>query len=86
MHFIGLRAASIALVLLATANPARAGERDQLNACKALVEHTTKSTTESREAGTAADAAKLQQCRQMIKEWSLRDSRMSVDENGRPLK
>jgi hypothetical protein len=30
--------------------------------------------------------AELQKCRQIIKEWTLRDSRMSVDENGRPLR
>jgi hypothetical protein len=36
--------------------------------------------------GAAPDDAELQKCRQIIKEWTLRDSRMSVDENGRPLK
>jgi hypothetical protein len=80
----GLRAASIALVLLASAALARAGERDRLNACKELVDRA------AREAGaapaTVTDDAKLQQCRQIIKEWTLRDSRMSVDENGRPLR
>jgi len=29
---------------------------------------------------------KLQRCRQIIKEWTLRDSRMSIDENGQPMK
>jgi hypothetical protein len=85
MLFAVLRAASIALVLLATAALARAGERDRLNACKELVDR-----AQAREAGaapaTAADDAKLQQCRQIIKEWTLRDSRMSVDENGSPLR
>jgi len=28
--------------------------------------------------------SELQRCRQIIREWTLRDSRMSVDENGRP--
>jgi hypothetical protein len=28
----------------------------------------------------------LTRCRQIIKEWTLRDSRMSVDEHGRPLR
>jgi hypothetical protein len=86
MFFAVLRAASIALTLLATTAFARAGERDRLNACKELVDR----AEQSREAGaapaTAADDAKLQQCRQIIKEWTLRDSRMSVDENGRPLR
>jgi hypothetical protein len=82
MFFAVLRAASIALTLLATTAFARAGERDRLNACKELVDR----AEQSREAGAAADDAKLQQCRQIIKEWTLRDSRMSVDENGRPLR
>ena len=82
MFFAVLRAASIALMLLATSAFARAGERDRLNACKELVDR----AEQSREAGAAADDAKLQQCRQIIKEWTLRDSRMSVDENGRPLR
>ena len=34
----------------------------------------------------AAPNAELQKCRQIIKEWTLRDSRMSIDENGRPMK
>ena len=82
MFFAVLRAASIALTLLATSAFARAGERDRLNACKELVDR----AEQSREAGAAADDAKLQQCRQIIKEWTLRDSRMSVDENGRPMR
>ena len=32
------------------------------------------------------DDAELQKCRQIVKEWTLRDSRMSVDEKGRPLR
>jgi hypothetical protein len=30
--------------------------------------------------------AELQRCRQIIREWTLRDSRRSVDEQGRPLR
>ena len=63
MFFAVLRAASIALTLLATTAFARAGERDRLNACKELVDR----AEQSREAGAAADDAKLQQCRQIIK-------------------
>jgi hypothetical protein len=43
MLFAVLRAASIALVLLATAALARAGERDRLNACKELVDRAGRS-------------------------------------------
>jgi hypothetical protein len=78
-----LRTAPIALALLTTAALARPGERDQLNACKAMVDR----AAQPQAAGTpAADDAELQRCRQIIKEWILRDSRMSVDENGQPLK
>ena len=86
MLFAVLRAASIALVLLATAALARAGERDRLNACKELVDRAAQERRAEAAPATAADDAKLQQCRQIIKEWTLRDSRMSVDENGRPLR
>jgi hypothetical protein len=81
-----LRAASIALVLLATGTLADAGERDRLNACKELVDRAAQARETSASPATAADDTKLQQCRQIIKEWTLRDSRMSVDENGRPLR
>jgi hypothetical protein len=40
-------------------------------------------------AGTVAagpDEAALARCRQIIKDWTLRESRMSVDEQGRPLR
>ena len=58
---------------------AQAGERDQLNACKAMV-------AQAQHPGTAQDDAALARCRQIIKEWAWRDARMSVDENGRPLR
>jgi len=41
---------------------------------------------QTQQAGTAQDDPALVRCRQIIKEWTLRDSRRSVDENGRPLK
>jgi hypothetical protein len=86
MRFVVRRAASIALVLLAAAALAHAGERDRLNACKELVDRAAQARIAGTAPAAAADDAKLQQCRQIIKEWTLRDSRMSVDENGRPLR
>ncbi|HZR90159.1 MAG TPA: hypothetical protein VFB02_25455 [Bradyrhizobium sp.] len=63
------------LAWLAVASSAQAADdRTLLNHCKALV------------AQASAASAELQHCRQVIKEWTLRDSRMSVDENGRPLR
>jgi hypothetical protein len=75
-------AASIAVTLLASAGHAAPGERDRLNACKAMIER----SAQARPSGAALDEAELKKCRQIVKEWTLRDSRMSVDENGRPLR
>lgn len=70
---------------LAAISPVRAGERDQLNACQALVDRLAPS--QNPDAGiTGRDETELQRCRQMIREWTLRDSRRSVDEQGRPLR
>ena len=64
--------------LAAAATGAQAADdRSLLNHCKALVAQAQASAT---------DNAEVQQCRQVIREWTLRDSRMSVDEDGRPLR
>jgi hypothetical protein len=68
------------VALLAASLPAQAGERDQLNACQALVGRTAQSRKPE------PDTPEITRCRQIIKEWTLRDSRMSVDEQGRPLR
>jgi len=82
-----LRAGLIAISLAAAiASPARADERAQLNACKALVDRAAQSQPTNAEPTNAKpDEAELQRCRQIIREWTLRDARMSVDENGKPL-
>jgi hypothetical protein len=72
----------MAAALLASAAHAVPGERDRLNACKTMVEHAGPAPA----AGASPEAADLQKCRQIIKEWTLRDSRMSVDENGKPMR
>ena len=77
-----LLVALMAAALLTSAAQAVPGERDRLNACKTMVEHAGPAPA----AGTSPEAADVQKCRQMIKEWTLRDSRMSVDENGKPMK
>ncbi len=61
--------------LVAAGSAHAADERTLLNHCKALVAQ-----------ASAPDSAEVQHCRQVIKEWTLRDSRMSVDEDGRPLR
>jgi hypothetical protein len=84
MRLASIPVATSAILLLAIAAVAAPSERDRLNACQALVDRATR----LQPAGTAntADEAGLQECRQIIKEWTLRDSRMSVDEHGRPLR
>jgi hypothetical protein len=72
----------LAVALAAAAAVARTGERDQLNACKTMVERAGPAPA----AGATPETVELQKCRQIIKEWILRDSRMSVDENGQPMK
>jgi hypothetical protein len=73
---VALCAAALELLM---ASAAYAGERDQLNACKARI-------AQSQRAPAMEDNPELAKCRQIIKEWTLRDSRRSVDEDGRPLR
>jgi hypothetical protein len=75
-------AALMTAALLASVAHAVPGERDRLNACKAMVDRAGPAPA----AGAVAETAELQKCRQIIKEWTLRDSRMSVDENGQPMR
>jgi hypothetical protein len=74
--------ALIAAALLASAAHAIPGERVRLNACKLMVERAEAAPA----ASATPESADLQKCRQIIKEWTLRDSRMSVDENGKRMK
>jgi hypothetical protein len=81
-----LAVAPIALASIASAVNASPGERDQLNACQALVDRAAHPRRANTEPAAAPDDAELARCRQIIREWTLRDSRMSVDEQGRPLR
>ncbi len=82
MPLIPLFAGPIIAALIATvALPAEAGERDQLNTCKTKIDRAAQT-----QAAGATDNADLARCRQIIREWTLRDARMSVDENGQHLK
>jgi hypothetical protein len=82
---IVLRTVPVAAILIASTAHASPGERDKLNACHAMVDR----VAQARRANTVPEAvsdAELARCRQIIREWTLRDSRMSVDEQGRPLR
>jgi hypothetical protein len=74
-----MRLALIITALLAIAQPARAEDRSVLLNCKAMVERASKDAN-------AASEAELTRCRQVIREWALRDARTTVDEEGRPLR
>jgi hypothetical protein len=76
-----LAARIIVATLTAIGLPAHADERAQLNACQALVD---RAAQDARPA--SIEQAELQRCRQIIREWTLRDARRSVDEQGRPLR
>jgi hypothetical protein len=74
-----IRSALVLAALVAFTLSARAEDRSVLLNCKAMVERA------SRDAN-AANEADLARCRQIIREWALRDARTTVDENGRPLR
>jgi hypothetical protein len=84
--FVSRRLAARIMVasLAAISLPARADDRSQLNACQALIDRAAPSAQDAGAAGTSQDDAELRRCQQIIREWTLRDSRMSVDEHGRP--
>jgi hypothetical protein len=75
----------IALVV-AMSSPARADNRAALNACQALIDRAAQSAQATAAAGVKTDDAELQRCQQIIREWAMRDARMSVDEHGQPLR
>ena len=74
-----IRSAIVIAALVATTALARAEDRSVLVNCKAMVERASK------DANTASEA-ELTRCRQVIREWALRDARTTVDEEGKPLR
>ena len=78
-------AGMVVLSLAATTLPARAEGRAEFVTCQAMVERAAPSA-QTATAGLQPDDAALARCRQIIRDWTLRESRMSVDENGRPLR
>ena len=80
-----LATALAAIGLSAMTLQARAENRSQLVACQAMVDRAAQAAKDD---GTIArpDNAELTRCRQIVREWMLRDARMSVDERGQPLR
>ena len=80
-------AAAITLASLSLLSlPARAQGRAELITCQAMVDRAAQAAPNAGAASTPQDDAALQRCRQIIRDWTLRESRMSVDENGWPLR
>lgn len=74
-----IRPAIVIAAFVASMLTARAEDRSVLSNCKAMVERAEK-------AASSASEAELTRCRQIIREWALRDARTTVDEQGRPLR
>jgi hypothetical protein len=77
-----LAAAVLAALFAGRAIPAHAEGRAEFVSCQAMVERAAQAAP----AATRPDDAALARCRQIIRDWTLRESRMSVDENGKPLR
>jgi hypothetical protein len=67
--------------LYALSSPALAEPRDVLRDCQALLARAAQAAPADKPGD--ADIAR---CRQVVRDWTLRDSRMLVDEQGRPLR
>jgi hypothetical protein len=72
--------------LAAISLPAHADPRAVLNTCQAMVDRAMQSAQTAGTPGNRQDDAELRRCQQVIRDWTLRESRMSVDEHGRPLR
>ena len=81
-----LAARIIVASLAAISLSARADDRTLLDACQALVDRASQSAQDAGAANNRQDDAELRRCQQIIREWALRDARMTVDEHGRPLR
>lgn len=76
-----MRLAFLLVFTLIVAQPAQADPRDVLRNCQALLDRATQSSGADKP--TEADVAR---CRQVVRDWTLRESRMLVDEQGKPLR
>ena len=85
MFFAARLAAAIMVASLSLMSlPARADGRAELDSCKAMID---RAAQPAQDTGAAKpDDAALARCRQIVRDWTLRESRMTVDEQGRPLR
>jgi hypothetical protein len=75
---------AVAALVIAIASSAHADPREVLRVCQAVVKRADQSVQDALVA--KPDEAEVTRCRQVIRDWTLRESRMSVDEEGRPLR
>jgi hypothetical protein len=86
MVFSAKRAAGIVVASLGLiSRPVHADGRAEFVTCQAMVDRAAQSVRPGA-ADAPQDDAALARCRQIIRDWTLRESRMSVDEHGRPLR
>lgn len=81
-----MRAIGVVAVLAALPAIVRADDRSALTACKAVMDRAAQAAQDKSSAAGVKDDAEIARCRIVIREWTLRDSRMLVDEQGRPLR
>jgi hypothetical protein len=77
--------AAAAVAVTAMTSQAPAEDRSQLIACQALIARAAQSAAAVGTKAPDADS-EIVRCRQIVREWTLRDARMSVDEKGRPIR
>jgi hypothetical protein len=80
-----LAAGILVVALAAISQPARADGRAELITCQAMIDRAAQAA-KAGDASPSPDDAPLQRCRQIVRDWTLRESRMTVDEQGRPLR
>jgi hypothetical protein len=76
-----LPALLLASLFVALTSSAHADPREVLRNCQVLLDRAAQSSATDRP--READIAR---CRQVVRDWTLRDSRMLVDEDGKPLR
>jgi len=75
---------AVVVLLAVSSSPSHADDRSALTTCQALMVRAAQSSQRKDAAAPAKVDAEIERCRIVIREWTLRDSRMLVDENGRP--
>jgi hypothetical protein len=75
-----LPALLLASLFVAVTSSAHADPREVLRNCQVLLQRANQPNAEK---PSEADIAR---CRQVVRDWTLRDSRMLVDEDGKPLR